>query len=398
MVDTYNDIMGSIDYAADVGGGTSTPIDWGNVLSGAAGLLGTAAPLIGGGLAAKGAYDRLGSIGELAQQGAQQIAQQGLQQTQFKPFTVTSSTGGMFGVTPTEGGGSAVSMGLGAQEQAIQNALMAQAQQGIAGGFTGSPMQQAAAQQAYGLGGQFMGMAGADPMQREQDVYQRIRAAQSPEEQRQRLMLEERLANQGRLGVQTNMFGGTPEQLALSKAQAEAQNQAALMAMQQAQAEQRQQADIGSTFAGLGSTLGARDLLAQQAQQQLAFGNLTGAYAPQNQLLTLQKAAQIYPQLAQRGQLQGAGLFGEASMGGLEALLGAGLGQANLMGQLSTGLLTGLATPTNSYGGLSDLFGNVVDLGKDIYGNLFGGNNSDVGSNVPGYSDVMDSIDYAAGL
>ena len=219
---------------------------------------------------------------------------------------------------------------------------MSQAQQDIAGGFAGDPMQQAAAEQAYGLGGQFMGMAGADPMQREQDVYQRIRAAQSPEEQRQRLMLEERLANQGRLGVQTNMFGGTPEQLALSKAQAEAQNQAALMAMQQAQAEQLQQANIGSTFAGVGSQLGARDLLAQQAQQQLAFGNLTGAYAPQNQLLQAQQAAQLYPQLAQRAQLQGAGLFGEASMGGLEAYLGAGLGQANLLGALGTGLLSGL--------------------------------------------------------
>jgi len=238
--------------------------------------------------------------------------------------------------------GGNVGMTLSPQEQAIQDALMSQAQQGIAGGFAGDPMQQAAAEQAYGLGGQFMGMAGADPMQREQDVYQRIRAAQSPEEQRQRLMLEERLANQGRLGVQTNMFGGTPEQLALSKAQAEAQNQAALMAMQQAQAEQLQQANIGSTFAGLGSQLGARDLAAQQAQQQLAFGNLTGAYAPQNQLLQAQQASQLFPQLQQRSQLQGAGLFGEASMGGLEAYLGAGLGQANLLGALGTGLLSGL--------------------------------------------------------
>jgi len=342
--------------------------NWDDILSGAAGLLGTAAPLIGGGMAAKGAYDRLGRIGEKAQQGAQQIAQQGLQQSEFKPFTVTSSTGGMFAADPS----GSVTMGLGGQEQAIQNALMAQAQQGIAGGFTGDPMQQAAAQQAYGLGGQFMGMAGQNPMQRERDIYGNIRAMQSPEEQRQRMALEERLFNQGRGGVSTNMYGGTPEQLAMAKAQAEAQNQASLMAMQQAQAEQRQQADIGSTFTGLGSQLGARDLAAQQVQQQLALGNLAGAYAPQNQLLAAQKASQLYPQLQQRGQLYGAGLFGESSMGGLEALLGAGLGQANLMGQLSTGLLTGLSTPTNSYGGLSELFGNVVDFGKQIYGGLFG--------------------------
>ena len=314
-----------------------------------------------GGFLTKEAVDRLGKVGEEAVlgttvdgqriPGSMELAQQGLEQSRFKPFTVTSSTGGMFGVTPTEGGGSAVSMGLGAQEQAIQNALMSQAQQGIAGGFTGDPMQQAAAAQAYGLGGQFMGMAGADPMQREQDVYQRIRAVQTPEEQRQRMALEERLFTQGSGGVSTNLYGGTPEQLAMAKAQAEAQNQASLMAMQQAQAEQRQQADIGSTFAGLGSTLGARDLAAQQAQQQLALGNLAGAYAPQNQLLALQQASQLYPQLQQRAQQFGAGLFGEASMGGLEARLAAELGQANLLGNLGSGLLSGLFTPVSQAGG-----------------------------------------------
>jgi hypothetical protein len=45
--------------------------------------------------------------------------------------------------------------------------------------------------------------------------------------------------------------------------------------------------------------------------------------------------------MAQRGQLTGAGLFGEATASGLDMLLGSGLGQANLMGQLGSGLLTG---------------------------------------------------------
>ena len=57
-------------------------------------------------------------------------------------------------------------------------------------------------------------------------------------------------------------------------------------------------------------------------------------------------------------------------MGGLEALLGAGLGQANLMGQLGTGLIGGLSTPTDSYGGLGD----VIGAGTDIYDQLFGEN------------------------
>ena len=312
-----------------------------NILSG----LGTTGQNIAAGAIGTGAlasimsgYNRLGDIGNTAYDRSRDIARQGLEQSEFKPFTVRSSTGGMFSA---DSGGN-VGMSLGGQEQAIQNALMAQAQQGIAGGFGGDPMQQAAAEQAYGLGGQFMGMAGQDPMQRERDIYGNIRAMQTPEEQRQRMALEERLFNQGRGGVSTNLYGGTPEQLAMAKAQAEAQNQASLMAMQQAQAEQLQQADIASTFTGLGSTLGARDLAAQQAQQQLALSNLVGAYAPQNQLLQVQEASQLFPQLQQRGQLAGAGMFGEASMGGLEAYLGAGLGQANLLGALGTGLLSGL--------------------------------------------------------
>jgi hypothetical protein len=40
------------------------------------------------------------------------------------------------------------------------------------------------------------------------------------------------------------------------------------------------------------------------------------------------------------------------------------------MGQLGTGLLGGLSTPTDSYGGLSD----IVGAGTDIYDKLFGPN------------------------
>lgn len=335
-------------------------MNWDQFLSGTGGLLAG----IGGAAALGGAYNRLGSIGEAAQQGAQQIAQQGLQQTQFQPFGVTSATGGTFGASRLPDGTVNVTMGLSPGEQAIQNQLMAQAGTNLGATPYGQTMGRTAAESAYGLGQQFMGMAGQDTTGRETDIYNRIRAMQSPEEQRQQMALEERLANQGRLGVRTNMFGGTPEQLALSRAQAEAQNQASLMAMQQAQQQQAQQAELGQTYAGLGSQLAAQDLASLAGQQQLGLGALAGSYVPQAQLLNVQQAAQLYPQLAQQGQLQGAGLFGEASMGGLEALLGSGLGQANLMGQLGTGLLSGVATPTDAYGG----FGDVL---KDLYDSIF---------------------------
>lgn len=143
-----------------------------------------------GGLGAAGvgtAYNKLESIGKQAKQEATTLANQIMPMTQFRPFTVTSATGGQFGVTPeidAEGNviGSQATMGVSPQEQALQGMLMDQSQQ-------------------------FLGQSAMPMGQREADVYERIRAVQSPEEERQRLMLEERLMNQGRLGVQTGMFG-----------------------------------------------------------------------------------------------------------------------------------------------------------------------------------------------
>lgn len=368
---------------------------------------------IGGGLLTGAAYDRLGdlgtqsilgtTVGDQKIPGAMGLAQDAIGMSKFKPFTVTSSTGSQFGATPTmDADGNILSTNvyntLGGTEQAIQNELLRQAQTGFAGGTLGinetrfgaqaaldrgneqlvnNPYgintQQLLAQGAADLGGMFMGQLAQPMAGRETDVYNRLRAMQAPEEERQRLALEERLFNQGRMGVQTNMYGGTPEQFALSKAQAEAQNQASLMAMQQAQAEQQQQAALGSQFAGLGSNLalsegamrdaqqrrafeslgfgqqayGAATGL-QQAQQQLNLGALSGAYMPQAQMLNVQQASQLYPQMQQQGQLYGAGQYGETMMSGLEARLISEQARANLLGGLGTGLLGGMLSPVGN--------------------------------------------------
>jgi len=507
------------------------------------------------------AYSRLGDIGDESQAGANIIAQQGLQQSQFRPFTVTSTTGSQFGFTPAgmpsyatpyapptmfpapDGGGggggytppggggftpspgtrpdrltsksdvrtgqfidtnnngiddrdeqpgafplgSSAQLSLAPREDVIQDMLQEQATSALLGIPYGEYQRQQAAQQAFGLGGQFMGaaemqpadinllrgqfagqvggmlgqqpspaigqfgqqalglgMAGLDAQApadvealrqqytqlasqtagralqdtagREADVFERIRATQRPEEERQRLALEERMAQQGRLGVRTAMFGGTPEQFALAQAQEEAQNRASLAAIQQAQAErqqavseaqtfgglfgqqaglssqlqsaaqqraaqlsqlglsaqqiesqlqseglgraatsaqqaaqlaqvagglQAQQAGLGLQYAGLGSQLSLQDIAAQQAQQQLALGALTGSYIPQAQLMNVAQLGMTPIEMAQRGQLYGAGLFGEGSMTGLQSRLAAALGQANLFGTVGTGLLSG---------------------------------------------------------
>ena len=242
-----------------------------------------------GGLMVKEAYDNLGDVGEDAFAGAQQIGELGLTQTQFQPYGVMSSTGSQFKYDPTTG---QVMNTLSEAEQGFQNNMFANAQN-------------------------MYNQAAMPTVNREQDIYGRIRAAQMPGEERDRMALEERLASQGRLGVQTNQYGGTPQELAMAKAQAEAQNTAYLGAMTQAQAEQMQQARIGE-------------------------GMLGSSYMPQGQLTDMASASAYLPQLQQRGQEAGAALYGDARMGGLQALLGSAQAQGNMMGELGTGLLTGL--------------------------------------------------------
>lgn len=255
---------------------------------------------LGGALLAREAYKRLGEIGEQAMTGASEIGQAGLEQTEFRPFTVTTATGGMMDVSP-EGG---ITLGLSPEEQALQAQLL-------------------------GGAGQFFGQAQMPTADREAAIYERMRATMTPEEQRQRLALEERLAAQGRLGVRTAQFGGAPEQFALAQAQEEARNRAMLTAMQQAQAEQAQQAALGQQFLGAG-------------------------YIPQAQLTAATQPAMTTAQLAQRGQLEGARLFGEAEMSGLEALLSSGLGQAELFGTIGTGLLSQALQPAPQQLSLED--------------------------------------------
>ena len=170
----------------------------------------------------------------------------------FQPFTVTDAFGGS-----VTGGPSGTSYSLSPQQQAIANALQSSALANLSGPTPGAAQSQMigsnlmnlgaqqlgqtpfglggiqdASSQAMGLGSQFMQQAGMGTAEREADIYNRLRAIQSPEEQRQQMALEERLQQQGRGGVATNLYGGTPEQLAMQKARAEAQNTAALQAMQ----------------------------------------------------------------------------------------------------------------------------------------------------------------------
>lgn len=357
------------------------------------------------GLAAiNAAYNKLGGIGTSAQSAANTLAGQLETKARFQPFTVTTGTG--TGGIDSLGGISMMPTGSAAQ---LQNNLLSR---GLA-----DLIRPVGASDVSGLGLSMiddvraelgrdlptlnltnqvardnliaarglLSDAEMDPAAREQAIFQRIRAAQTPEEERQRLALEERLASQGRLGVATNLYGGTPEQLALARAQSEAQNTAMIQAMQQAQAERelagRLGAQLSSTGAGLGAAAEALRSGRQGMGLQLAQGGLgllTGREALEaarlQQALAATKSAFIpeasaqnafnealrAAELRQRAQQFGTGLFGESTMTGIDALLASGLGQANLMGNVGAGVLAAAARSDEE--GLFDLLQGFIDL------------------------------------
>lgn len=383
---------------------------------------------LGGSAAALGllykAYEDLGDLGKQGLGLGQELATTQMEQAAFRPYTVTTATGGQFTAGP-EGS----TMAMSPQEQMLTQNLMGQAGQFFGAPVAGQPQltqaglgalgagqqlmgqptfgmapTQAASQQAFGLGGQFMGAAGQQPADlnllrgqfagqvggllgqqpsagigqlgqqalglgmagldaaapadvealrqqygglagqaaqqvlqptgaREAEVFERIRATQRPEEERQRLALEQRLAAQGRLGTRTAQFGGTPEALALAKAQEEAQDRASLAAMQQAGAERQRALGEAQALGGMFSQqAGLSSQLQSQAQQRATQLSQLGLSAEQiqSQLQSegLGRAATAAGQVGQLARLAG-GL--QAQQAGLGAQF-AGLG-ANLAGQ-----------------------------------------------------------------
>ena len=262
--------------------------------------------LFGAGITAGGlalgakAYDELGETGERAYQEFAGYTDKGGKYVpgladklsgmlEFQPYTVTSATGGQFGMSrDPETGQMSYNLATSPEEQTFQKQAMEDAEM-------------------------FFGQARTPVDQREQQVYNRMLTAMSPEQERQKLALEQRMASQGRLGVSTAQFGGTPEQLAMAKAQSEAQNQAMLNAMQ---------------FAGQ----------EQQRQSQLGTGMLAAGYVPQAQLLNALQPGMTAAERQRQSLSQQAGAYGETYASGLQALLQSGLGQADLAGGLGSSI------------------------------------------------------------
>lgn len=309
---------------------------------------------------------RLSDIGQGLAEGAREVGQEAQAASQFRPFTVTTGFGG---VSATPEGGFVTT--LSPEQQARQQALS-----GITGslltGFTGAGVPDVSGIQQQALGGVTGALTAAQaPMAtREADVYERIRAAQRPEEERQRIALQEQLQAQGRTGLRTAQFGGSPEQLALAQAQEEAKNTAALAALQQAGAERQQELAAAQGMFGLGQQAAAMPSQLQAAQLANIGAGLGLEYAPEQQLLSTLTPAIGLADLVGLGARQGAGLLAETGMSGLEALGQTEIARANMVRDLYTSLL-GLGGQAAASQGTSSMFSDI--FGDETLGSLFEG-------------------------
>ena len=283
-------------------------------------------------------------LGREAQQAAQVLGEQAIAGTEFRPYTVTSD---LANITTTAEGGFDIGL---------------------------SPQQLAAQQQFQGQATGLFGQVGADPATAQAQLYEQMRAIQRPEEERQRLELEERMLSQGRLGLSSAAYGGaSPELLAQETARQEAMSRANLGARQQAMLEQEQAANLGGLLQAAG-------------------------YQPQTQALNMLTTSQIPAGYADIGRRTGTELSTQMGLGGLESRLQAEdlanrlqlqqgssildslLGrEATMQEQILNRLLNGSDAPGLT--GNDGLFGAGADwLAENIpdwLGGMFGGNTNE---------------------
>lgn len=251
------------------------------------------------------------SAGREVQTSLGNIANQFQQQMQFKPYTVTTGTG----TTNVTGGGATSTL---------------------------SPELQALVSQLTGSATGMFGQAGQPIDARALETTAALEAAAAPSRERERLALEERLLGQGRLGVRTSMFGGTPEQLALNKAIEEQRLNNVLMGRQQALTEQQQAYNLGA-------------------------GMLGQSFLPGQMQLQEMGAATPFAELAVRGQQQGAVTGANLQMAGAEARMQAEQ-QANALRQVYLQqALQGLINPTYN------VVNGQVQSGNSLLQGLLGG-------------------------
>jgi len=204
--------------------------------------------------------------------------------SEFRPYSVTTGAGG------SNFTGSGMTQTLDPQSQQLVDSL-----------------RQQSSQQAGMLGG--MSPEG---------LMQQMSALRAPEQARQQQQLDNRLNAQGRLGIQTDAYGGTPEQFAMQKAMQEQQSADALASLQGSRQLQ------GMDIQNLSGMLGVAGMPQQQltAAMQPAMTGLQVAQAPA--MLEGQTIANLGQQQLQGipASINAEALLRQAQMEGLINILG----------------------------------------------------------------------------
>jgi len=181
---------------------------------------------------------------------------------------------------------------------------------------------------------QFFNQAAGGYDQYQQGVYDDIRSTQMPEEQRAMAAQEQRLLAQGRGGMRTNQYGGSPEQLAMQKAIGENRNAASSQAWLMGQQQQAQDANLGQMF--------------QTAQ-----------YMPQAQALNMLNPALQGAQLQQAGQLAGANIGAQLGLGQVQSQVNTEQIRANMLGNLFNDI--GNAAATEEFDPVKTIFNEIIE-------------------------------------
>ena len=216
--------------------------------------------------------------------------------TEFQPWSVTSNLGSVSG---------------GPEGQTTMNL---------------SPEQQAMQDNLFNIGGGQLLASAQDPRAREQEVFQRMMSAFQPQQDRQAAEMRERLERTGRSGIRTERYGGSPEELAMAKAQIEGQNTAMLNAMGFADQEANSQATRGANAINQGY------LPQQNMQAQAGIGT---------NLL----------QLEQQRQADAGSMFTQLGLGGITADTNFSNVEGNAFGNMITAMMPLLQGAGNSVDG-----------------------------------------------
>ena len=262
-------------------------------------------------------------ISDRGQQYADQMGELAAQlqgDSAFKGYGVKTGLG-----QSTVGADGSTDLGVG------PDAAMQQQAMSMMGG--NNPYQQYAMQAA----GNAMGM---DTAAREQEIYNRAMAMQQPALDAQRASGNAAEYAAGRGGVMGSQFGGSGEDAAMARAQAQAQNAASFQAMGQAQQEMMNQGQLAQGFGGLGN---------QSAQ--VGLGMYQNSFLPMQQQLAAMQAAQGNAGMAQTGQLTGTGYGAQLGLGGIQTAVNADKAASELYGNIIGSMLSSSGGGADGSGG-----------------------------------------------